>query len=110
VNTQCTICRHPKRKEIEDALVRRVPMRRIARRYGVSKSAVGRHILSHVAEELLEMMRERVEAQRAAKFGLSPALQERLRIERDRTETLLRIERERVETLLKTEREREASR
>ena len=63
MNTQCTICRHPKREEIEDALVRRVPMRRIARRYGVSKSAVGRHIRSHVAEELLEMMRERLEAQ-----------------------------------------------
>jgi DNA-binding transcriptional ArsR family regulator len=110
VNTQCTICRHPKRKEIEDALVRCVPMRRIARRYGVSKSAVGRHILSHVAEELLEMMRERVEAQGAAKRGLPPAMKEWLRIERDRTETLLRIERERVETLLKTEREREASR
>jgi DNA-binding transcriptional ArsR family regulator len=87
---QCTICRHPKRKEIEDALVRRAPMRRIARRYGVSKSAVGRHIRSHVAEELLEMMRERVEGQRAAKFGLPPALQERLRIERERAETLRR--------------------
>ena len=107
MNTQCTICRHPKREEIEDALLRRVPMRRIARRYGVSKSAVGRHILSHVAEELLEMMRERVEAQGAAKRGLPPAMKEWLRTERDRTETLLRIERERVETLLKAETERE---
>ncbi len=97
MNTQCTICRHPKREEIEDELVRRVPMRRIASRYGVSKSAVGRHIRSHVAEDLLEMMRERVEAQRAAKRGLPPALEE-----------LLRSERERVETLLKTETEREA--
>lgn len=90
MSTQCTICQHPKREEIEDALVRRVPMRRIARRYDVSKSAVGRHFRSHVAEELLEMMRERVEAQRAAKFGLSPALAERLRIERERAETLRR--------------------
>ena len=65
-------------------------MRRIARRYGVSKSAVGRHIRSHVAEELLETMRERVEAQRASKFGRSPALQEWLRIERERTEIRLR--------------------
>ena len=77
------------REEIEVALVRRVPMRRIARRYGVSKSAVGRHIRSHVAEELLETMRERVEAQRVAEGGLPPALQERLRIERERVATLL---------------------
>ena len=88
--TQCTICRHPKREEIEDALVRRVPMRRIARRYSVSKSAVGRHFLSHFAEELLEMMRERVEGQRAAERGLPPALKEQLRIERDHVETLLK--------------------
>ena len=89
MNTQCTICRHPKREEIEDALVRRVPMRRIARRYGVSKSAVGRHIRNHVAEELLETMRERVEAKRAAEGGLPPALAERLRIERERVKALL---------------------
>ena len=72
-------------------------MRRIARRYGVSKSAVGRHILSHVAEELLEIMRERLEGQGAAKRGLPPAL-----------EAFLRSERECVETLRKTEMEREA--
>jgi DNA-binding transcriptional ArsR family regulator len=94
VNTQCTICQHPKREEIEDALVRRVPMRRIARRYGVSKSAVGRHIRSHVAEKLLEMMRQRVEAQRVTERGLLPALKERLRIERERVETLRKSEAE----------------
>ena len=99
MNTQCTICRHPKREEIEDELVRRVPIRRIARRYGVSKSAVGRHILSHVAEELLEMMHKRVDAQRAAERGLPPVLEELLRSERERVETLLKI---------KTEMEREA--
>ena len=89
MNTQCTICRHQKRELIEDALVRRVPMRRIARRYGVSKSAVGRHIRNHVAEELLDSMRGQIEAQRVAELRLPPALADRLRIERERVETLL---------------------
>lgn len=40
---RCTICHHPRRAEIEDAIAHGVSLRRIAERCGVSKTALIRH-------------------------------------------------------------------
>jgi DNA-binding transcriptional ArsR family regulator len=52
----CTICSHQKRDEIERILVdRSESYRDIARRFGVSKDAVSRHVnQGHIAERLLK--------------------------------------------------------
>jgi hypothetical protein len=44
----CTVCRHVKRREIEDDLQAGLPYPDVARRYGVSKDAASRHRASHV--------------------------------------------------------------
>ena len=44
----CTVCRHPRRGEIDRALVSAGPLRDIAGRFGVSKSAVERHKAEHL--------------------------------------------------------------
>lgn len=46
---RCSICNHPKRREIDKALVSRsASMRDIAGRYGVSRSALSRHRKNHL--------------------------------------------------------------
>jgi hypothetical protein len=44
----CTICRHPKRGEIEAAIIDRASFRDIAERFGTSKTAVFRHAGKHL--------------------------------------------------------------
>ena len=39
----CTVCGHPKRAEIDHALIRPEPLRTIAANYGTSKSSLERH-------------------------------------------------------------------
>lgn len=39
----CTVCTHPKKSEIDGALMEGVSGREVARQFGLSKSAVGRH-------------------------------------------------------------------
>ena len=41
--SRCTICRHPARQRIDQALASGVSLRTIARQEGVSKSVLGRH-------------------------------------------------------------------
>ena len=50
---RCTICNHPLRVEIDKALIAGVSYRAIARQYGVSREAVGRHKRNgHIAEHI----------------------------------------------------------
>jgi hypothetical protein len=49
----CTICRHPKLNEINEAVVSSVAYRDIAGRYGTSKSALDRH-KPHVSRALMK--------------------------------------------------------
>lgn len=49
----CTICVHEQRHDIEVALVRRDSYRTIARRFSVSKDALGRHAREHLPEVLI---------------------------------------------------------
>lgn len=48
----CTICTHPKRKEVEKAIVAGESSRSIAKRFGSSSAAVLRHKNNHIAEHL----------------------------------------------------------
>jgi hypothetical protein len=64
VSRTCTICGHAQRHDIEVALVRRDSYRTIARRFSVSKDALGRHAREHLPEALVRAQ-EAKEAVRA---------------------------------------------
>jgi hypothetical protein len=47
----CSVCRHPRRHEIEADLQAGLSYRDLARRYDVSKDAISRHRASHVSPD-----------------------------------------------------------
>jgi|SRR5581483_1944460 len=49
----CTVCRHPDLAAINEALLDRVPLRTMADRWSVSKSALIRHRKAHISTALL---------------------------------------------------------
>jgi hypothetical protein len=57
----CTICRHERREEIDRALLSRAPLRTIADRWSVSKTAVIRH-REHVGAMLAKAAEKQEEA------------------------------------------------
>jgi len=61
---RCTICDHPKRDEIDQALINNGPLRTITDHYDISKTALIRHKQSHIPE-LLSKSQE-VQEQKAA--------------------------------------------
>jgi hypothetical protein len=50
----CTICGHPKRSEIDEALLRSDSLRNIAERYGTSATALHRHKAEHLPAHLVK--------------------------------------------------------
>ena len=60
----CTICTHPERAAIDQALVGTAPYLRIAEQYGVSEQAIRRHAAGHLPEALAkgETAKERTRA------------------------------------------------
>ena len=50
MKTQCTVCLHARRSEVETALAGKTPLREIARQFGVSKDSVRRHRLRHMRD------------------------------------------------------------
>lgn len=50
----CTVCTHPERAAIDQALVKGAPNRRIAEEYGVTEQAIRRHLGGHVPEALAQ--------------------------------------------------------
>ncbi len=54
---KCTICHHPNRDDIDQALVQRVPYRHIAGRHEVSTGALVRHADDHLPATLLQAQR-----------------------------------------------------
>ena len=57
---QCTICNHPQRVEIDKALVSGETLRNIAKQFGVSYSAVGRHKRNgHIAAKIAKVARKK---------------------------------------------------
>jgi hypothetical protein len=62
----CTICSHGSRYDIDSILVdRSKPYRDIARQYGVSKDAVGRHVSEGHVSDLLKLAADAERASRA---------------------------------------------
>ena len=51
---RCTVCDHPKRHGIDEALVSGAPYRSVAKRFGLSESAVYRHKTEHLVAHLLK--------------------------------------------------------
>ena len=51
---RCSVCDHPERQEVDEALVTGMPYRSIAKRYGLSESAVYRHKADHLPACLLK--------------------------------------------------------
>jgi hypothetical protein len=51
---RCTVCDHPKRHSIDGALVTGAPYRSVAKRFGLSESAVYRHKAEHLPAYLLK--------------------------------------------------------
>ena len=50
---RCTACDHPERHSIDEALVTGAPYRSVAKRFGLSESAVYRHKTEHLPAHLL---------------------------------------------------------
>jgi len=48
----CTICNHPKRIDIDAAILRSEPLRNLAKQYGASSTALFRHKTDHIAKQL----------------------------------------------------------
>jgi transposase-like protein len=61
---RCTVCDHPQRQSIDEALVTGAPYRSVAKRFELSDSAVYRHKSEHLPAHLLKA-REVEEAARA---------------------------------------------
>jgi transposase-like protein len=51
---RCTVCDHPERHSIDEALVSGAPYRSVAKRFGLSESAVYRHKTEHLLAHLLK--------------------------------------------------------
>jgi hypothetical protein len=51
---RCTVCDHPERRSIDEALVTGAPYRSVAKRFGLSESAVYRHKTEHLPVHLLK--------------------------------------------------------
>ena len=51
---RCTVCDRPKRHSIDEALVSGAPYRGIAKRFGLSESAIYRHKSNHLPAHLLK--------------------------------------------------------
>jgi hypothetical protein len=61
---RCTVCDHPERHSIDEALVSGAPYRSVAKRFELSESAVYRHKTEHLPAHLLKA-REAEELARA---------------------------------------------
>jgi transposase-like protein len=61
---RCTVCDHPERHGIDEALVTGAPYRSVAKRFGLSESSVYRHKTEHLPDQLLKA-KEVEEAARA---------------------------------------------
>jgi len=64
---KCKVCQHPRLLEINDDLLRGVPLIEISRRYNVPYESLKRHRKNHFQESLAES-RERVIKHMGAKF------------------------------------------
>ncbi len=78
----CTVCNHSQRAEIEQLLLENEPLRDVAGRYRVSKSALERHKKAHIPLAL-------VKAQNAAEAAQADTLLEQVQHLKARALTIL---------------------
>ena len=78
----CTVCRDPKRDEIDAALIERRPFRDIARQFGPSKDALVRHHDNHLPVTLAE-------ARKAAEVAHADTILAQVQTLRDRALKIL---------------------
>jgi hypothetical protein len=67
---KCTVCGHGERAEIDRALVRGEALRALARRYGMSRSALLRHMRNHIPADLARVAEAGQQAQASALVGV----------------------------------------
>lgn len=77
VSMKCTICNHPDRREIDEQIVAGTPVRDIAGRFGISKSAVYRHKKNHLPSSLAKARESEEVAQADDLLGRIRGLQQR---------------------------------
>jgi DNA-binding transcriptional ArsR family regulator len=65
MDTRCTVCTHASRPEIDQALIDGLPLRPLAAQYGLSSSALSRH-LKHLRQALAAHDDREHQAHRAA--------------------------------------------
>jgi hypothetical protein len=78
----CTICQHPKRADIDKALVDGEPYRSIAKRFDTSDQAMYRHKAEHIPEHLAH-------AEAAKEVASATTLLEHVRLSHARLEQML---------------------
>lgn len=76
----CSVCRHPRRLEVEKALIAGTALRAIARQYGPSRAAITRH-RTHIAGQISD-------ATKVRELVRKNSLLDDIRIGEDRVETL----------------------
>ncbi len=69
----CSVCRHPERRSIDLALIEAEPFRNLAKRYGLSSTALYRHREAHLSARLAKAY----EAEAGTLLDQVSALQER---------------------------------
>jgi hypothetical protein len=82
----CSICTHAARETIDSSLVRRVPYRDIALRFGVSKDALSRHLNEHLAEHVQKALSKYSEEKGVKVLDKLTQIMERLESFLDRAE------------------------
>lgn len=52
MSLRCTVCPHPARKEIDEAILLGEPYRAVAARFGLGRSSLARHLEAHVGPQI----------------------------------------------------------
>jgi len=55
VPRKCSICTHPKKRWIDQALLKGLAVAKVARKYGVSSEALRRHKHNHLSKQLVKV-------------------------------------------------------
>lgn len=71
---ECGACVHVNRSELDSALARRAPLREISARYGISKSALHRHKVQHIAASVQALSESRALASASGLVDLVESL------------------------------------
>jgi hypothetical protein len=74
MSRECGACIHANRSELDSALARRAPLREISARFGISKSALHRHKVQHIAASVQALSESRALASASGLIDLVESL------------------------------------